>query len=272
MYRAKQRGRGRLELHDAKLRARVAARARMEEELRRALEVDDQLWLAYQPIHRTPGGIAGVEALVRWQHPDLGLVAPSEFIPIAEECGLIGELGRRILREACETVARWRTIHPDLGLSVNVSARQVTEPGLPAMVAEALADTGLPGEALWLELTERLLLEDSSIDALHALRALGARLVLDDFGTGYSSLSYLGKYPLEVLKIDRAFVTDEPILSAIAAMAKALGLASVAEGIESEEQLERVIALGCDYVQGFHLARPLPAAELEQHLSLGSPV
>jgi EAL domain-containing protein (putative c-di-GMP-specific phosphodiesterase class I) len=260
-------------LHDAKLRARVAARARMEDDLRRALDADDQLWLAYQPIHRTTGAIAGVEALVRWDHPELGLVPPSEFIPIAEECGVIGELGRTILREACLTIARWRTRVPDLGLSVNVSARQATEPGLPDTVAAALSEAGLPGDALWLELTEGLLLEDSSLDTLLALRDIGARLVLDDFGTGYSSLSYLRKYPLEVLKIDRAFVADEPILSAIAAMAKALGLASVAEGIETEAQLERVAELGCDYVQGYHLARPLRAAELERRLErLGSPV
>ena len=271
MYRAKERGRGRLELHDPKLRARVAARARMEDDLRRALE-DEQLWVAYQPIHRAGGGIAGVEALVRWDHPELGAIPPSEFIPIAEECGLIVELGAWILRTACRTVARWRTFAPTLGLSVNLSARQVTEPGIANTVAQTLVDTALPAEALWLELTEGLLLEDSSIDTLRALRADGARLVLDDFGTGYSSLSYLRRYPIDVLKIDRSFIADEPILAAIAGMAHALGLDTVAEGVESEEQLEGVTALSCDYVQGYHLSRPLPAEQLEALLHVGSPV
>ena len=147
---------------------------------------------------------------------------------------------------------------------MNLSARQVTEPGIANTVAQTLVDTALPAEALWLELTEGLLLEDSSIDTLRALRAEGARLVLDDFGTGYSSLSYLRRYPIDVLKIDRSFIADEPILAAIAGMAHALGLDTVAEGVETEEQLEGVTALSCDYVQGYHLSRPLPADQLER--------
>jgi diguanylate cyclase (GGDEF)-like protein len=274
MYTAKERGRGRLELHDAKLRARVAARARIEEDLGRALaRGSDELWVAYQPIHRPGGcGPALVEALGRWTHPELGPIPPSDFIPVAEECGLIADLGERILRESCEQVARWRERAPQLGLSVNVSARQIAR--LPDAAVSALHESGLPGSALWLELTEGVLLEDSegTLEALGALRAMGARLVLDDFGTGYSSLGYLRRYPIDVLKIDRSFIADEPILAAIAAMARALGLATVAEGVETPDQLEHVSALGCDYVQGFYLAKPLPAAQLERLLVVGSTV
>jgi diguanylate cyclase (GGDEF)-like protein len=277
MYRAKQRGRARLELHDAKLRAKVAARARMEDELRVALDADsDELWVAYQPIHHVRGDIFGVEALARWTHPELGNVPPSEFIPIAEEAGLIDALGERIVRAACHQVADWRQLAPDLVLSVNLSASQVA-PGSARTVAAALGDAGLPGDALWLELTEGLLLEDSdgTIEILQALRALGVRLALDDFGTGYSSLSYLRRYPIDVLKIDRAFVADRALLAAIAGMARALGLAIVAEGVENAGQLAYVAELDCDYVQGFFLARPLPAervAELLSPRALASPV
>jgi EAL domain-containing protein (putative c-di-GMP-specific phosphodiesterase class I) len=258
----------------------------MEEDLREALAGDeDELWVAYQPIHRADGGIAAVEALVRWNHPEQGFVAPSEFIPIAEEGGLIVPLGERILRDACRQVARWRasTALPDLGLSVNVSARQITSGHLVDTVARVLDDTGLPAHALWLELTEGLLLEDSdgTIETLQALRALGLRLVLDDFGTGYSSLGYLRRYPIDVLKIDRAFVDDlgeagdgdAAIVAAIAAMARALGMQTVAEGVETAGQLARLTALACDHVQGYHLGRPAPAHALERELAgLASPV
>jgi diguanylate cyclase (GGDEF)-like protein len=282
MHRAKERGGGRLELHDAAARARVAARARTEEDLRRALAADDQLWVAYQPIHRAGSGIAGLEALVRWAHPELGFIPPSDFIPIAEETGLIGQLGERILREACGQVARWRATTPmeELRLSVNVSARQVTTPGLVETVAAVLSETGLPADALWLELTEGLLLEDSAgtIETLEALRALGVRLVLDDFGTGYSSLGYLRRYPIDILKIDRTFVDDlgadgqgdAAIVAAIAAMARALGMETVAEGVETPGQLARLCALACEYLQGYHLCRPVPAEQLERELRAGA--
>jgi diguanylate cyclase (GGDEF)-like protein len=272
MYRAKQRGRARLELHDAKLRAKVAARARMEDELRLALDSDsNDLWVAYQPIHHLRGGIFGVEALGRWTHPALGNVPPAEFIPVAEDAGLIGALGERILLAACRQVAAWRELAPDLVLSVNLSAHQVA-PGIARTVAKALGDSGLPGDALWLELTEGLLLEDSdgTIETLQALRELGVRLALDDFGTGYSSLSYLRRYPIDVLKIDRAFISDRALLAAIAGMARALGLDIVAEGVENAGQLAYVTELDCDYVQGFFFARPLPAERLEEFLRSGA--
>ncbi len=264
MWRARERGRGHQELHDADQRARVAARLRLERDLRDALQTNE-LWVAYQPIHAAQGGVAAVEALARWTHPGQGNVPPSDFIAIAEDSGLIVALGERILREACEQVTRWG----DLSLSVNVSARQVTAPGLVDTVARTLADTGLQPGRLWLELTENLLLDDSA--AVHAtlqeLVGLGVRLVLDDFGTGYSSLAYLRRFPLEMLKIDRSFVDDDPIVTAIVGMARALGMRTVPEGVETAAQLERLIALDCDYVQGYHLGRPVAAQELEAQLA-----
>jgi diguanylate cyclase (GGDEF)-like protein len=285
MYRAKERGRARVELHDATQRARLAARAQMEDDLRRALGSEDELWVAYQPIHKADGAIAAVEALVRWNHPEHGFVPPSDFIPVAEECGLIDVLGERILRDACHQVARWRATTPlsDLKLSVNVSARQIASPGIVAVVSDVLAESGLPPRALWLELTEGLLLEESqgTIETLWGLRSLGLQLVLDDFGTGYSSLGYLRRYPIDVLKIDRAFVADlgeegdgeAALVAAIAAMGQALGIETVAEGVETAGQLDRLVALGCDHVQGYHLGRPLAAHALERDLrELASPV
>jgi predicted signal transduction protein with EAL and GGDEF domain len=264
MWRARERGRGHQELHDAGQRARVTARLRLERDLRDALQTNE-LWVAYQPIHAADGGVAAVEALARWTHPVQGNVPPSDFIAIAEDSGLIVALGERILREACEQVAHQR----DLSVSVNVSARQVTAPGLVETVARTLSDTGLDPRRLWLELTENLLLDDSA--AVHAtlrdLSGLGVRLVLDDFGTGYSSLAYLRRFPLEMLKIDRSFIDDEPIVAAIVGMARALGMRTVPEGVETAEQLERVIALDCDYVQGYHLGRPVAARELEAQLA-----
>jgi diguanylate cyclase (GGDEF)-like protein len=274
MYMAKDRGRARHELHDAGQRKRVAARMQMEHDLHRAIE-SDELWVAYQPIVALAGGIAGVEALARWDHPEHGFVAPSDFVPIAEDCGLIGALGQRILRDACRQVARWRADTPmrDLKLSVNLSARQVTTPGLVDAVAQTLTETGLAPDALWLELTEGLLLEDSAftLESLKELSELGVRLVLDDFGTGYSSLGYLRKFPIEMIKIDRSFIADlgedgrggAAIVAAIVGMAQALGMRTVPEGVETQGQLDRLVGLGCDYAQGYHLGRPVPARELE---------
>ena len=264
MWRARERGRGHQELHDAGQRERVTARLRLERDLRDALQTNE-LFVAYQPIHKAEGGVAAVEALARWTHPVQGNVPPTDFIAIAEDSGLIVALGERILREACEQVTSWA----DLSLSVNVSARQVTAPGLVDTVSRTLADTGLPPERLWLELTENLLLDDSA--AVHAtlreLAGIGVRLVLDDFGTGYSSLAYLRRFPLEMLKIDRSFIDDEPIVAAIVGMARALGLRTVPEGVETADQLERMVALDCDYVQGYHLGRPVAARELEAQLA-----
>ena len=278
LYRAKERGRGRHEVFDIGLRDRTTARLRIEADLRRALQDGDQLWVAYQPYYKLPEGrISGVEALLRWQHPELGAIPPIEFIPVAEDSGLIVELGELVLRTACADAARWRAGGaPDLSLSVNVSARQMALTGMPGVVGAVLRESGLEPTALALEITEGVLLEDTAATAetLQALRRLGARLLLDDFGTGYSSLAYLRRHPIDALKIDRAFVADlgedgegdAAIVEAIIGMAKALGMRVVPEGVETAGQLRRLTALGCEFAQGFHLSHPLPAAELEELL------
>ena len=276
MYRAKERGRGRCEVFDAGLRERITARLRVEGDLRRALEGEGRLWVAYQPYYRLPGRqVAGVEALVRWEHPERGSVPPSDFIPMAEESGLVVPLGARVLRAACEQVARWQreTPHTGLRLTVNVSARQMARPEFVDTVVETLAETGLHPDSLGLEITEGLLLEETPATALtiELLQTLGVRLLLDDFGTGFSSLRYLQRYPLDGLKVDRAFVAglgedgdgDGAIVEAIVGMARALGMAVIPEGVETEGQLERLTAIGCDHAQGFLLSRPLPAPALE---------
>jgi EAL domain-containing protein (putative c-di-GMP-specific phosphodiesterase class I) len=274
MYQAKERGRGRYEMFDAGLRDRITARLRLEADLRRALEGEGRLWVAYQPYYRLPGReVAGVEALVRWDHPERGNIPPVEFIPIAEESGLVIPLGAHVLRVACEQVARWQRHHPGLRLTVNVSARQMATADFVETVQSILADTGLHPDSLGLEITERLLLEETPGTALtiELLQALGVRLLLDDFGTGYSSLRYLQRYPLDGLKVDRAFVAglgergdgDGAIVEAIVGMARALGMGVIPEGIETDGQLERLVAMGCDHAQGFLLSRPLPADELE---------
>jgi EAL domain-containing protein (putative c-di-GMP-specific phosphodiesterase class I) len=205
-------------------------------------------------------------------------VTPSEFIPVAEESGLICKLGGMVLRRVCADVAHWQRDLgcPDLCVNVNVSARQVAEGTLGDVVRDALAATGLAPDRLALEITERLLLEPTAATeaTLADLRAIGVRVVLDDFGTGYSSLSYLRRYRLDMLKIDRAFVADlgddglgdSAIVEAIVGMARALGMPTIPEGVESPGQLARLAALGCDYAQGFHLGRPMPARELERQL------
>jgi len=276
LYRAKESGH-RYELFDPRLRERAIARLRTESDLRRALS-RNELRLQYQPYWNLPDRtLAGVEALVRWQHPERGLVPPGEFIPIAEESGLVVPLGTWVLREACRQLAVWRREHPEaaatLRMRVNLSARQVSQPGLVDLVARALEDHAIPAEALGLEITEGLLMQDSEAVAstLRGIKELGIRLVLDDFGTGYSSLSYLQRFPIDQLKIDRSFVfaleeRDESraIVRAIVGMAHALGLGVVPEGVETEEQLATLIEMGCEFAQGFLLARPLdPAAVAE---------
>jgi diguanylate cyclase (GGDEF)-like protein len=269
LYRAKERGRGRHEVFDTGLRDRTTARLRIEADLRRALEAGDQLWVAYQPYYALPGmEMAGVEALLRWDHPERGAIGPADFIPVAEDSGLIVDLGELVLRTACSDIARW----PGLVVSVNVSARQMELTGMPGVVGAVLRESGIDPSRLALEITEGLLLEDTpaTTETLQALRRLGVRLLLDDFGTGYSSLAYLRRHPLDVLKVDRAFVADlgedgngdSAIVEAIIGMAKALGMRVVPEGVETAGQLARLIELGCEFAQGFHLSRPLPAAEL----------
>jgi diguanylate cyclase (GGDEF)-like protein/PAS domain S-box-containing protein len=267
MYRAKERGGGRWEVYDDRMQVQAMARLTLENALRRAVE-RDEFRLHYQPVVRTEDGrMVGAEALVRWQHPDRGLVQPAEFIPLAEETGLIAPIGRWVLQEACRQAAGWLDGDGSTGLhvSVNLSPRQLAETDLAEVVARALRETGLPPGALWLEITESALVEDAeaTIATLLSLKRLGVRLCLDDFGSGYSSLGYLKRLPVDVLKIDRSFIDtmcsdprDASIVSATVRLAHDLGLTPVAEGVETEAQMETLRELGCDLAQGFLFARP----------------
>ncbi len=276
MYRAKKRGPGRYELFDSSLRSQVLARLNTETELRRALE-RGELCVHYQPIiELATGRPVATEALVRWEHPRHGLVPPLDFIPIAEETGLIVALGREVLRWACEQSAQWQQRFAcPLQTFINVSGCQIANPRFPAEVASVCSDSGLLPGTLRLEVTESVLIERAgeSTAVLGRLHADGVQLVLDDFGTGYSSLSYLRNFPLDGVKVDRAFTDglggserDAAIMRAIVEMCSALGLAVVAEGVESVAQLEQLAKLGCRHVQGYLLCRPMPAEELTEFL------
>jgi len=278
MYRAKERGGGSAELFDEDLYSRALARLELEGELRRAIE-EEQLRVFYQPVVSFDGGVTGFEALVRWQHPKRGLVPPADFIPLAEETGLVVPLGVWVLKKAAEQVAHWKkTINPALNLSVNLSSRQLVDPDLPKLVGRILEDSGLPAEALCLELTETALIEDpvSAERCLKDLRGLGIRIGVDDFGTGYSSLIYVRRFPVQVLKLDRLFVAglgesaeDETIAGSVIHLAHELGLEAVAEGVETLDQLRALDSLGCDLAQGFYWSKPRPADEIELVLREG---
>jgi EAL domain-containing protein (putative c-di-GMP-specific phosphodiesterase class I) len=222
----------------------------------------------------------GVEALIRWQHPARGLVAPAEFIPLAEESGLIVPLGLWVLRAACRQACRWRDAGlPQLYITVNLSGQQLKQPGVAATIRAILAEAGLEPQWLSVELTESILMEnaEATVAALHELRAIGLHsLAIDDFGTGYSSLSYLQRFPVTTIKIDRSFVHDlttnpsnAALARAIIALAESLGLETVAEGVETEAQREFLERAGCDRFQGYLVSRPLPAEQLEALLPPG---
>jgi diguanylate cyclase (GGDEF)-like protein/PAS domain S-box-containing protein len=270
MYRAKESGRSRSVLFDAEMRAGAVRRLATERELRHALD-RDELALYYQPVvSLRTGEIDGLEALVRWRHPDRGLLDPSEFVSIAEESGLIDPIGRWVQERACRQALEWHQLRPDarpLDVAVNLSARQVAHRDFAAFVEETIASTGIDPVHLRLEITESVLVEESAtaISSLQQLNELGVRLVLDDFGTGYSSLAYLNRFPFHALKIDRSFVDAlgaeqeaTAIVEAIIGMARALSLEAIAEGVESEVQLAELQRLGCDHAQGhlFHAAMP----------------
>ncbi|MDQ1489375.1 MAG: hypothetical protein QOJ23_1889 [Actinomycetota bacterium] len=278
MYQAKDAGRARSALFAESMRTRAVRRLETEQALRRAI-TDGELRLHYQPIVTlATGRTAGVEALVRWEHPQGHLVMPSDFIPVAEETGLIVPMGEWVLGEACRQAQAWRQEHPalaELTVSVNLSGRQIAQSDLVPVVANVLADTGLPPSALVLEITESVLMRDAeyAINVLRALKDLGVRLSVDDFGTGYSSLSYLKKFPVDVLKIDRSFVDglgtdgeDSAIVRAIINLAESLGLETVGEGTETVTQVEALQELGCNKAQGYLFSRPQAAAVLIEAL------
>jgi len=281
MYRAKARGGGCFELFRHDIEGGGLPRLDLEIDLRRAL-AEGELELHYQPVVRTRGqAVVGVEALVRWRHPVRGLVPPGEFIPLAEETGLILPLGRYVLEEACRQVGVWQRAHPELDglvVSVNLSPRQFRQSDLDHQVADALAHSGLDAACLCLEVTEGVMVDDveAATSTLNRLTALGVSISVDDFGTGYSSLAYLKRFPIDYVKIDRSFVAgldekvDSEIVRSVIRLAAAIGIDVVAEGVETSEQLARLEALGCPLVQGYHVARPLPPDDTEQFI-LASP-
>jgi diguanylate cyclase (GGDEF)-like protein/PAS domain S-box-containing protein len=279
MYQAKAKGRAQWAVFDRRMREQAVDRLDVENALRHALD-RHELRVAYQPeISLTTGSIIGVEALVRWEHPQRGLLAPGEFIGVAEETGLIVPIGTWILDRSCRQVQRWQAAHPHLPpltAAVNISGRQLAHSDLVADVARVLADTGIEPGCVVLEITESVLMEDveASRAALDDLKALGVRIVVDDFGTGYSSLAYLRRFPVDMLKIDQSFIaglgedpSDTAIVAAVVSLAHTLGLEAVAEGVETEEQLAELRRLGCDHAQGYLMARPLYPDDLSDLLS-----
>lgn len=276
MYGAKEGGRNRYCFYDPSMQAKASARAALEAGMRQAL-VGNEFQLYYQPQYNAEGELLGVESLIRWQHPDRGMVSPGDFIPVAEVNGLILPLGRWILEEACQQLVRWAD-HPrlrGLPIAVNISAQQMHDPGFVETVLEVLAQTGADARLLKLELTESLLVKniEQIIDKMSTLRDRGVSFSLDDFGTGYSSLSYLKRLPMDQLKIDQGFVrdllcdpNDEAIVRTVIALGRSLDLTVIAEGVETLEQKQALEAYGCYQFQGYLFGRPLPAARLEAEL------
>jgi diguanylate cyclase (GGDEF)-like protein len=282
LYRAKDRGRGGYEIFDEVMRSRVIEHVQTENDLRRAIQ-RQELELHYQPVVRLrDGSVVAMEALLRWNHPERGLIGPMAFIPVAEESRLIVPIGHWVLEQACRQASIWQQLHPDrapIGVSINLSPRQIADPNLLGDIERALNDNGIDPSSLWLELTERVLLDETALveRTLGSLKGLGVRLVLDDFGVGFSSLGYLKRLPLATIKLDRSFVEhltedshDAAIVHAVSQMADAIGIGVVAEGVETEQQARAAKQLGCGYAQGFHFTEPVPAEEIEA--LLGSPM
>lgn len=293
LYRAKGEGKACVASFEPEMRVAAIRRVELETELRRAINGEPgagNLVIHYQPISRlSTGKIFGLEALVRWQHPERGLLEPLDFISLAEETGLIVPLGRWVLHEACRQTREWqmRFAHMlkgsgvSLMVGVNLSGRHLSQPGIEIDVAMALRGSGLTPSHLVLELTESMLVHDNraTLERLQALKALGVRLSIDDFGTGYSSLAYLERFPVDSLKMDRSFIaglgsdeTKAPLAEAVIGLGRILGLRVVAEGIETREQWDRLRALGCGLGQGYYIARPVPAAQFEQLIATSASV
>jgi len=276
MYRAKESGKNNCQFYTSEMNAGLEEKLALTEGLRKAVE-EQQLFLAYQPkIDLQSGRMFGVEALLRWQHPERGLVSPAQFIPLAEENGLIIPIGEWVLREACRQARAWQDAGlPPLSVSVNVSARQFDDPRLVERVAAALASTGLSACWLELELTETMVMRNvqQSIAKMRELEAMGIALSIDDFGTGYSSLAALKSFPISRLKIDQSFVRDlcgsaddQAITCAIISLSHQLDMKVIAEGVETEQQRRFLHANGCDEVQGYLFSCPVPAGEIAEML------
>jgi len=282
MYDAKRNGRGRCHFYRPEYNVRAVQRQRVEAELHRAVG-EQQFVLHYQPkVNLDSGLVTGSEALLRWRHPQTGLVSPDRFIPVAEACGLIVPIGRWVLGEACRQVQRWQAggLAPG-SVAINISALEFRCPDFVAGVRAALARTGLAGASLELEITESVLMDDVAASAaiLHQLKQLGVSLAVDDFGTGYSSLSYLNQFPIDVLKIDRSFVQaiarpdgDGAIAGAVIAMGSSLGHRIVAEGVENQLQLRFLRQHRCTEGQGYLFSRPLSAERYGGLLRRGGPI
>jgi diguanylate cyclase (GGDEF)-like protein/PAS domain S-box-containing protein len=282
MYVAKSRGKSRYELFESRMRDVAVERSGLRNDLEWALQ-REELAVHYQPLVDVPTGVVrGFEALLRWDHPKRDLLAPGEFIELAEESGLIVSIGSWVLRRACEQAAAWqRALGRSLTMAVNVSARQLQDPGLVGEIATALQESGLDPGALVLEITESATVEDTEgvITRLGELKALGVGLAIDDFGTGYSSLSYLRRFPVDQLKIDRSFVAgvatnaeDRAITASVINLGHALGIQVVAEGVETMDQLENLAAMDCDLAQGYNWLRPADAHQVSHWLGLASGV
>ena len=279
MYRAKFNGKARHEVFDHTMHTHAVRMLQLENDLRRAVE-RHEVCLYYQPMIAVASGeVVGFEALARWQHPERGLILPAEFIPLAEETGLIVPLGVQVLREACRPLADWHTCFPAARppfVSVNISAKQFQHTRLVQQIEDILRETGLAPAYLHLEVTESVVMQDAAAAArmLTHLKSLGVRLSLDDFGTGYSSLSYLHRFPFDTLKVDRSFVgrmgadtESAKIVKTIMTLADELALEVVAEGVETLEQLTQLGALGCHYAQGYAFAAPSTAADTEAFIT-----
>jgi diguanylate cyclase (GGDEF)-like protein len=273
LYRAKEEGRARFHFFESEMDVKAQARRALELDLRAAVTVGE-FEVFYQPfVNLAENRITGFEALVRWNHPTRGRVSPAEFIPLAEETGLIAAIGEWVLRQACTEAKSWPS---DLRVAVNVSPVQFRNKTLLSTVVSALATSGLRANLLELEITETVLMtnNDATLALLHELRSLGVRISMDDFGTGYSSLSYLRSFPFDKIKIDQSFVrdlTERPdsiaIIRAVADLGQSFGMTTTAEGVETQEQLDKMRAEGCNEVQGYFYSKPVPASEIPQLLA-----
>ncbi|MEJ7668018.1 MAG: EAL domain-containing protein [Casimicrobiaceae bacterium] len=271
MYAAKDAGRNAYKFYTADMNARVQLRLQLETDMRRGL-MDDEFFLVYQPqIEMRTGRACGVEALLRWRDPERGVISPNEFIPIAEESGMIQALGARVLRDACRQVVQWHRGHMPLRLSVNLSVQQLQHESWLSIVEEALSASGLPPQYLDLEITESIIIThpEKAVATLVRLKKMGVSITVDDFGTGYSSLSYLARLPIQAIKIDQRFVrgleknrNDRTITQAIVALSHSLGLRCIAEGVETQPQFDFLLAEGCEEAQGYLISRPLAEADV----------